>query len=73
MYYICITYDDGKFVECVHVNSISYNGTSALTTVSGENILGHNFPSVKTLWIKSPNGSVTARGEGLRTIEIRKE
>ena len=44
MYYICATYDDGKFVECNNVTSISFNGTSSLITVSEENLLTQNIP-----------------------------
>lgn len=73
MYYVCATYDDGKFVECNNVTSISYNGTSSLVTVSEENLLTQNIPSGKTLWVKTQNGSYTVRGDGLRVIEIRKE
>ena len=73
MYYICATYDDGKFVECNNVTSISFNGTSSLITVSEENLLTQNIPSGKTLWVKTQNGSYAVRGDGLRVIEIRKE
>ena len=73
MYYVVATYTDGKFVECLHVTEISYNGANALKTVTADEIPSHKFPIGKTLWLKTNNGCISIAGDSLRVIEIRSE
>ena len=73
MCYFCVTYEDGKYVECSHVTGASYNGYDSTVKVEEANLSTTLFPLKKTLWLHTSDGMYCISGDGVRTIEVHKE
>lgn len=73
MYYFCVTYDDGKFIECDGVTSVTYNGFDRQVTVQGDEVGSHCYPLKKDLWLRVNSGIWCVRGDGVRSIQVCKQ
>lgn len=68
-----ITYTDGSWFKCLHVNSATYGTPSGNRTVQENELLTHFFPVGRSLWLHSNSGNHCVNGDGIRHIEILAE
>jgi len=72
MYCFYITYDDGKFIECDNITSVSYSGFDHQVVVQGDEVGSHRYPLKKDLWLHADSGMWCVRGDGVRSIQVCK-
>ena len=66
-------YEDGNYVECLHITQISYMGYDKTVIVPEEELTSHLFPINQTLWFHSADGISVLSSKGLRCVKMVKE
>ena len=70
MYYFCVTYDDGKFIECDNITSVSYSGFDHQVVVQGDEVGSHRYPLKKDLWAVQEKLLAQADADGFTAWEL---